>query len=127
MLIRPVHRERASVHEHNNNWLAARNKVLQKISLGFGKIKAGAVAARKSFDVDRHLFAFKFAGEPEHRDDRVGFAHRIGIVLLISRLVPHQPCKPRASLLRTLDLDRIRMSRLEMNRLEARLTCIAVL
>ena len=71
VLVGPVHRERAAIHEDDDQRLAGCGECFEQVLLGLGKIKAGAVAAFKSLLAHRHLLAFEFAGNSDDCDHHV--------------------------------------------------------
>src|SRR5579864_1808313 len=71
VLLRPVHAERAAVHQHDDERLAGRGKRLDQILFRHRQIEAGAVAAGKARLTHRHLFALKATGDTDDCDNDV--------------------------------------------------------
>ena len=73
MRLRPVHAQRAAVHQHHHQRLACAPDRFQQSFLRFGQVETGAVAAQKARLADRHLLALELARDSHHRDHNVGF------------------------------------------------------
>jgi hypothetical protein len=76
VLVDPVNRQRAAVHEHDNQRLASHGHSLNQSLLRFGKIDAGAVSAEKPGLAHRHFFAFQFTGDTNRGNHDIGISGR---------------------------------------------------
>ena len=72
----PVHGERASVGEHEDYWLSRGRHRFEQLLFRLRQINAGAVAALESLFAHRHLFAFEFAGDSQHRNHHIRVLRR---------------------------------------------------
>ena len=76
MVLRPVHAERAAIHQHHDQRLTSTRYRLQQSLFWPGQIETSAIAAQKSLLANGHLFAFELAGDAHRRDHHIRIARR---------------------------------------------------
>ena len=121
VLLRPVDRERAAVHEHQDDGLARGDDRFKQFFLRVGQVQVGAVAAAEAFDTHVHLLAFERRREAERHDDHVRFARRLERLLAQrrgqTRRPPDQLGRGRGVALVILDAEFVSAPRFKLDRL----------
>ena len=74
VLLRPVHRQSATTHEHHDQWFAGGLGRFQQLALFRRHIQAGAIAALEPGNLQRRFLAFQVGSNADCGDDDVGLA-----------------------------------------------------
>src|SRR6185437_8643224 len=128
MLRGPVHCESRSIHQNRDQRLASSGNGLQHLHLHIRKIDRGAIAARKSWNVNRHLFSFQSRRDSYECDDGIGLLRGVH-GLLTERVHRRLPVEADAGA-RQRSLVRVfhaKFVRLGIRKMQAKLRWILVL
>src|SRR5437879_5998794 len=86
MRLLPVHAQRTTVHQHDDERLARRSHSLHQVFRWLGQIQSGAVSTGEARLIHRHLLAFKTARDADYGDNHVrilscGYSSGIGRIV----------------------------------------------
>ncbi len=76
MVVGPIHRQRAAIHQDNHQRLARPFQSSEQRFLLCRQVETGAIPTFESGHVDFHLFALKLRGDADHRHDYIGLTRR---------------------------------------------------
>ncbi len=113
VLLRPIHGQRAAIHQHHNQRFTGGCKRLQHLLLRSGQFNAGAVAAVESFDVHRHLLPFQLRRKSNERHHHVCLLCSLHCSLSLGidcrHPVQRDACAEEPCLVCVLDANRMRL------------------
>ena len=125
MLLRPVDRERAAAHEHDDDGLARGGDGPEQVLLRFRQVEVRAVAAAEALDLHVHLLALERGRKPQRHDDHVRFARLLERLLAQRRgdsgRPPDELGRGRGVALVILDAEFVSASGFQLDRLRQRL------